>query len=168
MTLPASGTIGASDINVELGRASTAAFSMDGADERALAGVPSGAIAFTDFHGKSAASEYTLTKGHFSPVGGLHFYGLIEGSAGSIAPTTYLGNTIFDMHTNNNFGDPNSVIEIDGTHPKDYFTTWEWEVGVGSLASSASTHTQSGGRTQWFWAGADVYTGTGVISVKLS
>lgn len=54
MTLPATGAISAADINVELGRASTAAFDINGAEERALAGVPSGAISFDDFHGKSA------------------------------------------------------------------------------------------------------------------
>lgn len=56
MTLPASGTISASQINVELGRASNAAFDINGAAERELAEVPSGAISFSDFHGKSAFS----------------------------------------------------------------------------------------------------------------
>jgi hypothetical protein len=40
-------------INAELGRAANAAFSLDGAQERALAGKPSGALAFSDFYGKS-------------------------------------------------------------------------------------------------------------------
>lgn len=56
MTLQANGQISASDINIELGRAGTATFDIDGAEERALAGVPSGAISLSDFYGKSAAS----------------------------------------------------------------------------------------------------------------
>ena len=52
MTLQASGEIDIEDINVELGRAAGAAFSFDGAEERALAGVPSGQISLSDFYGK--------------------------------------------------------------------------------------------------------------------
>lgn len=61
MTLPASPPITAQDINVELGRSATAAFSIDGAEERALAGIPSGAISFSDFLGKSSQLALTLT-----------------------------------------------------------------------------------------------------------
>lgn len=59
MTLPASPPITAQDINVELGRSATAPFSIDGAEERALAGVPSGAISFSDFLGKSNVLSLT-------------------------------------------------------------------------------------------------------------
>jgi hypothetical protein len=52
-TLPTSGQIAASDINVELGRAFNAPFNLNGNAERALAGVPSGQIKFSDFYGKS-------------------------------------------------------------------------------------------------------------------
>jgi len=53
MALPSSGTITAAMINVELGRASTATMSMNGAAERTLAGKPSGTISFSNFHGKT-------------------------------------------------------------------------------------------------------------------
>jgi len=56
MTLPASPPIKASDINVELGRSGSAAFDINGSEERALAGIPSGAIKFSDFLGKSSFS----------------------------------------------------------------------------------------------------------------
>jgi hypothetical protein len=52
--MPISSQPSASEINVELGRASNAPFSIDGAEERALAQVPSGQINFSDFIGKSA------------------------------------------------------------------------------------------------------------------
>lgn len=54
MALPTTGAITAAMINVELGRAATAPFNINGAAERALAGKPSGAISFADFRGKSS------------------------------------------------------------------------------------------------------------------
>lgn len=53
MTLPASFPLSVSQINVELGRASNAAFDIQGTAERGLAQVPSGPIDFSDFLGKS-------------------------------------------------------------------------------------------------------------------
>lgn len=53
MTLPTSGPMTAAMINVELGRAANAPFSINGADERALAEKLSGPIAFSDFYGKT-------------------------------------------------------------------------------------------------------------------
>lgn len=54
MALPASGTLSASQINVELGLAAGATFSMNDAGVRGLAGKPSGLISFSDLLGKSA------------------------------------------------------------------------------------------------------------------
>lgn len=56
MTLPAPGVpMTAAMINVELGRAATAPFSMNDAAVRALAGKPTGPISMIDFYGKSAS-----------------------------------------------------------------------------------------------------------------
>jgi len=55
---PISSQPSASEINVELGRAANAPFSINGAAERALAQVPSGQISFSDFIGKSALTPY--------------------------------------------------------------------------------------------------------------
>jgi len=60
VTLPLSGPMSASMINVELGRAGTAPFDINGTPERTLAGVPSGTIKFSDFYGKSASSVNLL------------------------------------------------------------------------------------------------------------
>ncbi len=54
MTFPGSGPISFAQINVELGRASSANMSIGGSAERTLAGVPSGPIAISQFYGKTA------------------------------------------------------------------------------------------------------------------
>jgi len=53
MTTP-SGTIKASDVNIELGKSSTALMSLNAADVRALAGVSSGQISYNNLRGKSS------------------------------------------------------------------------------------------------------------------
>ncbi|AUR85989.1 hypothetical protein NVP1081O_254 [Vibrio phage 1.081.O._10N.286.52.C2] len=67
MALPISGLITAAMINDELGRAQTAPFSLNGAEERALAGIPSGAISFADFYGKSNLPDLGYLFGYRDP-----------------------------------------------------------------------------------------------------
>lgn len=93
MTLQASGPISAADINVELGRASTAPFDINGAAERALAGVPSGAISFSDFYGKSAYSFSVTAAPDLTKVGTASTL-VTDGQAyvtlnGGVGPFTY-------------------------------------------------------------------------------
>lgn len=66
MPLPSSGPLSLSQVNVELGKASTAPVSLNDADVRTLAGKPSGAISFADLLGKSAEvfEQFTLTAGY--------------------------------------------------------------------------------------------------------
>lgn len=76
MALPSSpNTITAAMINVELGRASNAPFSLNDSAVRALAGKPSGAIAFSDFWGKSSVTPWAFTK-----ISGNEDYPSAEGS----------------------------------------------------------------------------------------
>ena len=63
MALPASGTIKASDINIELGSPSNTQISFGGSSPRGLAGVANGAIKVSNFYGKSSAAFVTATGG---------------------------------------------------------------------------------------------------------
>lgn len=77
MALPTTGPITAALINAELGKAANAPFSLGAADARALAGKPSGQIAYSDFRGKSKSAKLTIGK-YISPVlqgNYSHYYG---------------------------------------------------------------------------------------------
>lgn len=72
MTLPASGSIYLSQVDTELGQASTAAITLNDANVRALFGVPSGAIYMADGYGKSLLKNSAVLAGsswfYFTPA----------------------------------------------------------------------------------------------------
>lgn len=70
MTLPVSGTISASQINTELQQPATSTRSLGGSTTRTLAGVASGAITFSNLHGKtySTGAGGTITYGNTTQV----------------------------------------------------------------------------------------------------
>lgn len=61
MTLPSSGTISLSQVDVELGGNGSSLIGLGDPNVRALANVPTGTIALSDLYGKSAASPPILT-----------------------------------------------------------------------------------------------------------
>lgn len=70
MTLPTTGELKMSNINDEIGKYGTwAQFWLSHADARALAGVPSGAIAFSNFRGKSRTTPLSASASGGSDVG---------------------------------------------------------------------------------------------------
>lgn len=82
----------ASMINVELGRAASAPFDINGSAERALAGVPSGTIRFSDFYGKSAGDpttdpmwQWVRLLAHFDSIGGTVYTNSAAGHASAFA-----------------------------------------------------------------------------------
>lgn len=85
MTLPSSGAISLANVNVELGRSSTALASLGESAVRTLAGVPSGAIGFNNLYGKSASlASATVTVG----TNGEN-YGFSRGNFGSVTPANW-------------------------------------------------------------------------------
>lgn len=95
MTLPSSGVMTAAMVNVELGRASNAFFNMNGAAERALAGVPSGGYGMNSFYGKSngIVAGTLYSRGGFGN-GYANSSVTLGAQNGAITPDTYKGQPI--------------------------------------------------------------------------
>jgi hypothetical protein len=109
MTLPSSGPMSAAMINVELGRASNAAFDINGTAERTLAGIPSGTIKMSDFYGKSSAGIISPPDRTWSKD---YMYG-----GGTAAALTWLNvfsdGTVRCMRGSSPFGEANIVVYLD-------------------------------------------------------
>jgi len=112
MTLPTSGPISASMINAELGRDSNARFHLNGADERALAEVPTGLVTFADFYGKSRGFP-TPQADYPDPV-------VVTKSVVWDGPTTKIASVIFDSV---------GTLTVEGT-PDDTMPTYWYQSGV--------------------------------------
>ncbi|AUR85994.1 hypothetical protein NVP1081O_259 [Vibrio phage 1.081.O._10N.286.52.C2] len=111
MALPPSGSMTAAMINDELGRSSTAAFSMNGSEERTLAQKSSGTISMYDFYNKSSGS--VMTVGYNSAlVGGSYGYHSDGGSLsvpfGALSPNTFDDTTVTSLYS----GGFNRAIQI--------------------------------------------------------
>lgn len=99
MTLPATGSISLSAVNVELGRSSTAAISLGETAVRNLAGIATGAISLGNLYGKSVVTvtTITITEGKYDTGGKVSFtyagYSRTGSSCdylfGSASPTTF-------------------------------------------------------------------------------
>lgn len=113
MTTP-SGTISLSDVNVELGYPSATTISLNDAEVRGLAGVPSGEISMSDLQNKSNTYEFTISSpvanGNLNTLAtqagwdgstkyvatidtGVYIYSTSPGSPGLIVPASPAGTT---------------------------------------------------------------------------
>ena len=99
MAIQSIGLISSEDINLELGRAANAPFSLTGTEERALAGIPSGTISFSDFYGKSSGIVYEITIGS---NGSNTIYGYDYSGIGSVSPFIANGIPITRAYTDSN------------------------------------------------------------------
>jgi hypothetical protein len=95
MTLPSSGTISMNNVNVELDRSGTTTISLNDADVRALAGVPSGTISLSSLYGKSNVGENWSA----NLVAGFNGYGVMTDNGTNWAVSTSTGYVLYS--TNN-------------------------------------------------------------------
>jgi len=147
MALQTSGPISANDINIELGRSGTASFSLNGADERGLAGVASGLIDFQDFYGKSSISaslDSPRTVGHvvLDPANATCYYRV--GSSGELyggGSTSAFIEVWRDEGSNPDF--QVRATKVSGTTPTGTFGSWlnpgdnpTWALGRSTIGSN--------------------------------
>lgn len=107
MTLQSTPPISAGDINVELGRARTAPFDINGTAERKLAGKTTGPISFSDFLGKSSVTPGSRTfnsSGTFTVPAYNTLSVTVDGGGGGGGSTTYV-----DINSQSTF------LGLDGT-----------------------------------------------------
>lgn len=118
MTLPSSGAISLSQVNTELGKAANALISLNDADVRTLAGIPSGAIYMSNLRGKTAETlvyNGTLTVGTISGSSPLTkgYSALTSPTTGAISPGTLTnGVKIASLIQNTSF----HQLNLDGDH----------------------------------------------------
>ena len=147
MALQKTGAISLSDVAVELKKAATANISLNDADVRALAGVPTGEISLFNLYGKPAFvpgttkftsnSSFTLPAGYLSAVievwggggGGGTFGTTTQATTGGVSSVTGTGLSLIA-----NGGGAGGEFAIGGTAPG----------GVGGSAIGGSTNTSGG------------------------
>lgn len=168
MTLAASGTLsmGGStpnrSLNLELSQGNSDQISLNDANVRSLAGVPSGAITLaTDFYGKSATvtETQTVTVGTFS-FKGFDNYGFSVGGWGSITDGTFgfISNAPIE---NLNWSNTNTLsFQITGIYANSGWTKVTI-AGVDFLRTAATFSTNASPNfSQWAWSGASNVFGT--------
>lgn len=94
MTLPVSGQISMNDVNVELNRSGTTLISLNDADVRTLAGVPSGQISLSSLYGKSNVGEIWTNTG----VTGFNGYGVMTDDGTNWAVATSTGYVLYSTN----------------------------------------------------------------------
>lgn len=147
--IPASGEISAGQINEELGRPFISQFNIGGSEERALAGVPTGEISFSDFHGKTVVDfsgiPATIESVRISPIQALAGYRI-------------------NMDGTHETRNVNNFIDI---VPQWSVSTVDKEVRLTKLSGSTSGGSNLG---IWISAGsADIFTATtlGINTVQV-
>lgn len=85
MALPTSGAISANKINIELGKSGTTQLSIAGSEARALAGVSSGQISFSNFRGKSSGPSMNVEENQLGRLRKAYYAGVGNWASGGNA-----------------------------------------------------------------------------------
>ena len=175
MTLAPSGPIsmGGStatrSINLELSQAATAQISLNDANVRSLAGVPSGAIILpTNFYGKSSSYSYSGTMTQGIDNSGIYTgYGFVRSTpTGSISPDDTTIINVYKVNTGSQWFFSVTLATPIGT-PQTYWTT----VTIGgsfSINSSAATSFLNGNTWEFASVNPAPLTGSGTTSLVFS
>lgn len=140
MTLPASGAISLSQVDVELGRASTATISLGETAVRTLFGVASGAISMSNGYGKANAFVYTITE-HLANAN-LRSYAISKGWNGTSAAVITLAAGYYIYATSTD----TPALTINGSWPGGLtFVNNGYVMGMGGVGSSATVNAGAGG-----------------------
>lgn len=109
MALPSSGSISMSQVNVEIGRSSTATIALNESAVRSLFGVASGAISLSQGYGKANAWAATITSNQTNL--NLRTWALANGWNGSSAATVTVNSGVYIYSTNTG----NAGLTINGS-----------------------------------------------------
>jgi len=153
MPLQTSGAISLNQIHVEAGGTSGTTASLNDSDIRALIGKGSGAsMSFSEWYGASASTSYTLGQGS----NGSGTVGFASGSYGSLSPTTFDGVTVRSIgvltvvikggSTSYTF-----IVTLNGSRSQNFFTSVQ-NTGIGTLQTSAASHSSSSSFSSWSWS----------------
>jgi len=151
MTLQSSGSINASDINVELRKTYNGQLSLNDSDARTLARVPSGQIAMSDFYGKSYG--FNLYYSYYYNGGERGYYGSVDSNTNTNPGMTINGYSVQFIATSTyNNGTSTSALYINGLVGRYFFNNlYGWD-GRAYTPSNCNYYGQYGGNiTYWTW-----------------
>ena len=153
MALPSSGAISLQQVNIELGRSSTATISLNDSITRGLFGKASGVISLLDGRGKSSQFGLTIASNLTSPTN-LNSYAVSQGwdGASKIVVTINSGVVV----SSNTTASP--ALTIDGSYPGGLEV-----INNGTIVGMGGT----GGTGTWFsGGGGSGFTGGTALSVS--
>jgi hypothetical protein len=163
------GSTATRSINLELSQAATAQISLNDANVRSLAGVPSGAIILpTNFYGKSSSYSYSGTMTQGIDNSGIYTgYGFVRSTpTGSISPDDTTIINVYKVNTGSQWFFSVTLATPIGT-PQTYWTT----VTIGgsfSINSSAATSFLNGNTWEFASVNPAPLTGSGTTSLVFS
>ena len=161
MTLPASGPISFDDINVELGKPVGTTMSLNDADVRELAGVPTGPVTLPDdFWGKSHDTLVTVTEGSANQPLRYGYINELAVHQGSVSPGSVFNAVIVNIYLYSTGFQPyirNFKVTLNGNRPKSHFSSIDIQ-GYGNLTSASAAHAYSSAfnQTSWEWTSIGV------------